>query len=115
MTRLQAGKLSKEATWKECQELPYLDAYVKEAERIHPGVGLPLERIVPSEGVTICGQYFNGGTVGGINAWVIHQDKSVFGQDAASWRPERWLCGRAERNKMEDTMLTVSQSQFIYW
>ncbi|MCJ1384344.1 hypothetical protein MMC17_007460 [Xylographa soralifera] len=102
----KAGKLSKEANWKECQDLPYLDACVKEAERIHPAVGLPLERIVPPEGATICGHHFSGGTVVGMNAWVIHQNKSIFGEDAASWRPERWLCGRAERNKMEDTLLT---------
>ncbi|MCJ1393736.1 hypothetical protein MMC18_006612 [Xylographa bjoerkii] len=100
------GKLSKEATWKECQALPYLDACIKEAERVHPPIGLPLERIVPSEGATICGQHFSGGTVVGINAWVIHQNKSIFGEDADSWRPERWLCGRAERTRMEDTLLT---------
>ncbi|MCJ1435911.1 hypothetical protein MMC27_005287 [Xylographa pallens] len=103
---VEAGKLSKEATWKECQDLPYLDACVKEAERVHPAVGLPLERIVPPEGATICGHHFNGGTVVGMNAWVIHRNQSIFGEDAARWRPERWLCGRAERSKMENTLLT---------
>jgi len=39
----QAGKLSKIATGKACLILPYLDASVKEAERIHPAIGLPLE------------------------------------------------------------------------
>ena len=104
----QAGKLSKVATWKECQNLPYLEACVKEAERIHPAIGLPLERIVPAKGATICGQYFQGGTVVGINAWVIHRDKVIFGDDAENWRPERWLCGKVERQRMEDTLLTVS-------
>ena len=103
----KVGKFSKVATWKECQDLPYLGACVKEAERIHPAIGLPLERIVPSEGATICGQRFEGGTVVGINAWVVHRDKAVFGNDAETWRPERWLCGRAERIKMEETLLTV--------
>ena len=108
----KAGKLSRIATWKECQNLPYLEACVKEAERIHPAIGLPLERIVPAEGATICGHYFGAGTVVGMNAWVIHRDQAVFGNDAASWRPERWLCGQAERNKMEETLLTVSNHIF---
>ena len=106
-TAAKAGKLSKLATWKECQNLPYLDACVKEAERIHPAIGLPLERIVPAEGAMICGQHFKAGTVVGISAWVVHRDKEVFGQDAAEWRPERWLCDRATRNKMEETLFTV--------
>ncbi|MCJ1244003.1 hypothetical protein MMC30_001200 [Trapelia coarctata] len=106
-TAAQAGTLSKVATWKECLNLPYLEACVKEAERIHPAVGLPLERIVPAEGAMICGHHFKGGTVVGINAWVVHQDKAVFGADAENWRPGRWLCGKAERKRMEDTLLTV--------
>ena len=88
----QAGSVSDPITWNECQKLPYLDACVKEAERVHPAVGLPLERVVPPGGSKICGQYLKGGTIVGINAWVVHQDKAVFGDDAASWRPERWLC-----------------------
>lgn len=27
----------------------------------------------------------------GINAWVAHRNKSVYGMDADMWRPERWL------------------------
>lgn len=104
---VKVRNLSKVVTWKECQDLPYLEACVKEAERLHPAIGLPLERIVPPEGAIICGQHFEGGTVVGINAWVVQRDKKVFGDDAETWRPERWLCGRAERNKMEETLLTV--------
>lgn len=67
-TAVQAGQLSKLATWKECLNLPYLDACAKEAEGIHPTIRLPLERIMPAKGATICGQYFQGGTVVGIDA-----------------------------------------------
>ena len=80
---------------------------MKEAERIHLAIVLPLERIVPAEGATICGQRFSSGTVVEINAWVVHRDQAIFGADAESWRPERWLCERAERKRMEDTLLTV--------
>ncbi|KAF2220850.1 cytochrome P450 [Elsinoe ampelina] len=29
----------------------------------------------------------------GVNAWVIHHDPAVYGQDHESFRPERWLKG----------------------
>ena len=85
----QAGRVSNSITWKECQKLLYLDACVKEAGRVHPAVGLPLERVVPPQATKICGQYLKGGTIVGVNAWVVHQDKTIFGEDAASWKPER--------------------------
>ena len=95
-------------TWKEARSLPYLDAVIKEAGRLHPPFGLPLERVVPSGGATICGQRFEGGTVVGMSAWVVHRDKDVFGKDAAEWRPERWLeCNAEQRKRMEAGLLTV--------
>lgn len=27
----------------------------------------------------------------GVNPWVVHQNTEVFGQDAESFNPERWL------------------------
>ncbi|OGE47485.1 hypothetical protein PENARI_c043G07611 [Penicillium arizonense] len=72
-------------------KLPYLDAVITESFRMHPAVGLLLERVTPPQGATICGEYVPGGTVVGCNAWVIHQNKEVFGPDADVYRPERWL------------------------
>jgi cytochrome P450 len=73
-------------------KLPYLDAVIKEANRIHAGVGLLLERIVPESGLTLSdGTFFPPGTIVGINPWVSHRNKRIYGEDAASFRPERWL------------------------
>lgn len=72
-------------------KLPYLDAVINESFRMHPAVGLLLERITPPSGATICGEFIPGGTIVGCNAWVLHQDKGVFGEDADVYRPERWL------------------------
>jgi cytochrome P450 len=34
--------------------MPYLQAVMKEALRMHPATGLPLERVVPAGGASIC-------------------------------------------------------------
>jgi len=78
-------------TWPEAQKLPYLDACVKEAFRMHPAAGLPLERIVPVQGIDICGTFVPGGTIVGASAWVIHRRPEIWGADADVYRPERWL------------------------
>lgn len=78
-------------TWHESQRLPYLDACIKEAFRLHPAAGLPLERIVPEGGVEIAGHFVPGGTIVGCSAWLIHMNKGIFGEDADMYRPERWL------------------------
>jgi len=78
-------------TWHESQRLPYLDACIKEVFRLHPAAGLPLERIVPEAGAEISGHFVPGGTIVGCSAWLIHMNKAVFGEDAETYRPERWL------------------------
>ncbi|KAI9736703.1 MAG: hypothetical protein M1834_000907 [Cirrosporium novae-zelandiae] len=78
-------------TWAESQKLPYLDACIKEAFRMHPAAGLPLERVTPPQGTTICGEHIAGGTIVGCSAWIIHHRPEIFGIDADIYRPERWL------------------------
>lgn len=109
-----AGRLSVPVTWKESLDLPFLDACIKEAGRIHPPFGLPLERVVPAGGVTICGEFIEPGTIVGISAWVAHRDQMTFGQDADKWRPERWLVEPETRKKMESGLLTVSAPSTIF-
>jgi cytochrome P450 len=60
-------------------KVPYLHAVINESFRMHPAVGLLLERVTPPGGAKICGEFVPGGTVVGRNAWVIHQSKEVFG------------------------------------
>ena len=109
-----AGRLSSPVTWKESKELPYLDACIKEAGRIHPPFGLPLERVVPAGGQTICGRFLKGGTIVGVSGWVVHRDREIFGQDADVWRPERWLVEDEERRKkMEHAYFTVRSAQHL--
>ncbi|TVY29916.1 Pisatin demethylase [Lachnellula hyalina] len=84
--------VSDPVTFKQAQEhLPFLQAVIKEALRLHPAVGLGLQRIVPEGGVDIAAQKFPPGTTVGVNAWVSHRNQATFGTDAKEWRPERWL------------------------
>lgn len=88
-------------TWAESQDLPYLDACINEAFRIHPAPGLPFERVVPPEGVKIEGDFVKGGTIVGCNAWVIHRRTEVFGDDVEVYRPERWLVDETQDRDQE--------------
>ena len=87
----RAGRLSKIVTFAESSDMPYMQACLKEAMRMHPAVGLMLERIVPDGGVTIGGHFIPAGTVIGANPWVVARDRDVYGDDADQFRPERWL------------------------
>ncbi|OHE95127.1 hypothetical protein CORC01_09514 [Colletotrichum orchidophilum] len=85
------GSLSLPVRWRESKQLPYLDAVVKEAFRLHPAVGLLLERVVPEEGLQLPdGPLLPPGTVVGVNPWVIHRHP-LFGENLESFTPERWL------------------------
>ena len=96
------------AGFRQVNELPYFNACINEAGRMHPPLGLPLERVVPAQGAMVCGKYLPGGTVVGMSAWVVHRDPDAFGEDCDIWRPERWLCDGEKRRKMENALLTVS-------
>ncbi|PLB43463.1 cytochrome P450 monooxygenase [Aspergillus steynii IBT 23096] len=78
-------------SYDEAVKLPYLNACVKEGMRIHPSVGLTLPRNVPDPGCEVAGYWIPGKTRIGVNPAVVHLDRSVFGEDALTYRPERWL------------------------
>jgi cytochrome P450 len=97
---------SKIVTWSESQSLPYLDACIKEAFRLHPAPGLPLERVTPAAGIEIDGHFIPGGTIVGCSAWVLHKRSDVFGQKVDEYIPERWIDSSNEEIKMMNgTML----------
>lgn len=89
-------------TWSESQNLPYIDACIKEAFRLHPAPGLTLERIVPPQGAEIAGHFVKGGTIVGCSAWVLHRRKEIFGEDVEVYRPERWLVDESKGKDAKD-------------
>lgn len=102
------GKLSSPVSFKEStNHLPYMQAAIKEGIRIHPSVGLLLERHVPQGGSVICGKHIPEGTIVGINAWVTQHDVDVF-PEPDSFRPERWM------DASEDELKMMEQSFFAF-
>ncbi|OTA92882.1 hypothetical protein M434DRAFT_386666 [Hypoxylon sp. CO27-5] len=106
-------------TWSESQKLPYLDACIKEAFRLHPAAGLPLERIVPEPGVDIAGHYVKGGTIVGCSAWIIHRRPEIWGDDVDTFRPERWLVdenlkGEEEKEEQERRVREMNGMMFQF-
>lgn len=93
-------------SWPDAQKLPYLDAVIQESFRLFPAAGLMLERHVPPDGATICGERIPGNTIVGCNAWVVHRRPEIFGNDVDDFRPERWLeADPARLKEMKATML----------
>jgi cytochrome P450 len=104
-----SGALSQTHTVAEAGKLPYLDAVVTEALRVHPVLGLILEREVPAGGAVLAGQHVPEGTVVGFNPWVIMHNREVYGEDADVFRPERWLgVEEGKLKEMRRCNITVS-------
>ncbi|OQV09444.1 hypothetical protein CLAIMM_13564, partial [Cladophialophora immunda] len=104
------GELSEYVTYYEAQRMPYFQACMREALRMHPAVGQLLERVVPKGGATIDGVYIPEGTIVGMNPWVAARDKAVYGHDAAVFRPERWIDADEKTLKLMDrNWLAVSR------
>ena len=108
MSELTSTKLSNPPTLAECLKLRYLDACIRETERLHPAIGTHLERKVCSKGVVVSGKFLKCGTIVGMNSWVVNRDRSVFGVDADVWNPRRWLVNAEKYMEMEKSVLTVS-------
>ncbi|MCJ1320054.1 hypothetical protein MMC15_005390 [Xylographa vitiligo] len=97
------GKLSTIVSFAEAQQLPFLQACIKETFRYHPAVMFGLPRVVPKGGVTIGSHYFAEGIELSVNPWVIHRSTDFFGPDAGLFNPERWL--RSENQAEEKNLI----------
>lgn len=102
---LDGAKLSLPAQWKDIKSLRYLDAVLREAMRINPGLAMIFERVVPRGGFTLPdGRFVPAGTKIGINPAVTNRDREVFGADADEFNPERWFTrDESKLKRMRDT------------
>lgn len=103
-TELDDAQLSTPAQWKEIRNLAYLDAVIRESMRVHPGIAMIFERVVPDVGFSLPnGGFVLGGTIVGANPFVTNRDKGIFSEDVDSFRPERWLQTNGESEEAFST------------
>lgn len=109
LSEIDDTKLSFPVTWEESQQLPYLNAVVQESLRIHPPVGLPLERIVPNGGFVMQdGTRIPAGAQIGCHSWPIHLLDPVWGAEPREFQPERWLQNTAQGESNENYRVRVA-------
>ncbi|KAI5459011.1 pisatin demethylase [Mariannaea sp. PMI_226] len=90
----------------ETNNMPYLQATIKESMRIFPPIGSPLFRKVPKEGEDFNGQHIPGGTNLGMDYWGLYRkNKELWGGDPEVFRPERWLDAEPERLREMEHMI----------
>lgn len=87
----EVGNLGDKLTFEEAAQLPYTRATIREAQRLYPVLGMSLSRTVPDEGLHAHGHFFPPGTTVGCNPVALHRNEDIFGSDASSFDPERWL------------------------
>ncbi|KAK3942870.1 Pisatin demethylase [Diplogelasinospora grovesii] len=87
-------------------DLKYTIASIKEAQRLHPVIGMSLSRTVPSGGMHVHGTYFSAGTTVGCNPVALHRNPDIFGPDADSFNPDRWLQDPESAREMDRYNLT---------
>lgn len=110
-TAVANHKISAIVTDAEARTLPYLQAVIKEGLRIFPpGTGL-VSKKVPPGGDTLNGVFLPGGTKIGANLWAVLRSKEVFGPDATSFRPERWL----EAASNPEQLAKMERVQDLVW
>jgi cytochrome P450 len=79
-------------------QLPYLNAVIKESLRLRRTTPTSNPRLTPENRTTKIGTY--DGIPGGVRisafAWCLHRQESVFTQ-AEEWNPDRWLSDDQEK------------------
>lgn len=82
--------LAEQPPLRELEQLPYLDAVIKESLRMSSGVVSGLLRVVPKGGATIAGHYVAAGAIVSCGSTFVHYNSEIF-PSPDEFQPERWL------------------------
>lgn len=83
------GDESATVTSEQLDKMPYLHAVCNETLRVYAPV--PGTVRVAAHDTTILGQRVPAGTTILLSAWAVNTSKALWGDDAAKFKPERWL------------------------
>jgi cytochrome P450 len=98
----RAGNISAVPQYAEVVEhCPYYVACVREAMRLCPSVSAILPRFVSKGGMELWGKYAPEGTEVTCNAWHVHRNQHIYGEDADVFRPERWLESKEKASELQ--------------
>ena len=73
-------------SYDQVKHLPYLNACINEALRLHSTSSMGLPRLVPEGGLEVCGRWYPEGTVLSVPTYTIHRDAGVWGADFEEYR-----------------------------
>jgi cytochrome P450 len=81
----------------ELEKIPLLNATVKESLRVGRAVNGRLPRVVPFHGppFIVDGKVVPPGTLVGISSHTMHTSHKIWGDDAETFNPDRWLQGHS--------------------
>ena len=88
-------------------QLPYLDAIVKEGLRCFPPIPMSFPRYVPAEGRNISGFWVPAGTIVSAQPYTLHKDEIAFPRPL-DFVPERWLSEK-EANERDEMYFAFSK------
>ncbi|KAB8071259.1 cytochrome P450 [Aspergillus leporis] len=94
----------------ELEKINYLTACVKESLRIGMPVPGRLPRVVPdnlAQPFTVDGKVIPPGTVVSMSAYTMHYNEELWGPDARSFNPDRWL--QPESKNLDQYLCTFSK------
>lgn len=102
--------LTRPITYLETQKLTYVWAVTREAMRLLPSIVFQLLRITPEEGITVGDKFIPAGTSIGMSPMAQNRDRTVWGDDADEFVPERWLESDEKSRYLEANNMTFGGS-----
>ncbi|KAJ4379986.1 hypothetical protein N0V86_004293 [Didymella sp. IMI 355093] len=103
----KAGLLSSPVQFEETrQHLPYFIGCIKEGLRLQPPGTNLYARIAPKEGKVIDGHFVPEGTEVTSYAYCVQRDRTLYGENAEQYEPERWLEGEKRTFELEAAQFT---------
>lgn len=58
-----------------------------------------MPRVVPKGGAALSGRFFPAGSIVGVSPKLVHRTSTAYGDDATTYKPERWMSENAEELK----------------
>ncbi|KAI2628559.1 benzoate 4-monooxygenase cytochrome P450 [Hypoxylon sp. NC1633] len=86
------------------QACVYLKACIDEGMRLTPAVASEHPREILAGGLSILGEHYPAGTIVGTVPWVSSRNRSVYGDDAEAFRPERWIVNGSTSGTTEEKL-----------